>query len=284
MRSVLCKTQFSFFVFGQAPVPAELQRRDSNSLHKCFRYLPSVVHIYLIYLSCLEFFVNHDSNGLIKSWITIVVGNLYNICAILLISLSIFAPYTNSTKFMRVQKLFEEIDHDLKRRLNMTFNTKLFIRKYFIKIICIIVVGSLCSLPKIVFIFDSNSYSSRVELEIAFFYFRFAKYIIMIHALFYVELLKTFVNYLREFSFMCNDNHLNFTYVQHRCLFNSFLQYKTVHYKLFMMTRHLNDIFGWIFVALILLTIVDFNYIGFYIFYYLRKDQYIYVLSMYIFL
>lgn len=282
LHSILYRTQFLFFIYGQAPLPVVLQQRYSSPFHKSLRLLPSFVHIYLIYVCSVPCYVFMDFyNSLSNSSIDDVICDLYIICGIVLIVSSIVSPYTNHHKFMRLAELFIHIESELKQRLNITFDRKSFIRKYVSQVILIAGIAVICSIPKLLTL--STTTSDQIDIKLILFYLRYSKYIVMMHLLFYVELLGSFASCMRMFSVMQNVSYVDFAHIQRRRLSNNFLQLKLVHFNLCTATKLANDILGWTFVALTIQDFFDFTYMTFKIFHHLQigyeYDSYIY--SMY---
>lgn len=277
LRSTLYTTQLLFFVLGHAPMPVELQKRYSNPVRMCLQSLPPLVFLFLFYLSGLQCFAYTYMFDFSHSWTDVVVGMFHSTWGIALIVISIISPYTNGRKFMKIHELLIEMENKFKQRLNVIFNAKAFISKYTKQGIWIISIGFLCSIPKIINLKNVD----RIEVEIIFFYIRYTKYIVVLHALQYVDLLALFTVCLKKFDLLHNVSQFDFASAQHKYLCNNLRNVKAMHFDLYTAMRAVNDIFGWTLVVLIVHTLLDFSYMIFFVFYSLQDGRYTVSFSMY---
>lgn len=134
LRSILCTTQLIFFAFGHAPLPFAIQKRYSYPIRKCLQSVPSLVCLYIIYLSGLQCFQYDYMYTLSASWTDVIVGSLYSVCGIGMIVCAIVSPWVFYNKFTKINELLIQMESEFQQRLIISFDGKAFNRKYLSRI------------------------------------------------------------------------------------------------------------------------------------------------------
>lgn len=198
-----------------------------------------------------------------------IVGSLF-ILSELFASLTVIGQSLIRWKYvLEVIETYQSIELYLRQRFHLKIDYGLFIKQYLMRVLLIMCLFLLMVAMKIVL----PTLYTILFLEIAFCIMRFLSVVAKLHTLFYVSLLKTFINISTEETFANKSKMLGVILWSHRDIIETMKELKFLHYKLFTAAGQISDVFGWSLVTQSVQSFFDGAYAFYWVFFYLQKEK-----------
>lgn len=211
-------------------------------------------------------------------WVDVVSSTILYIISNLLITITTILPHRIHYKWFEFNRLINSIENDLDYgQYEKSTRTSKLMRKYSRQATAVVIITLICFLPRMFL----QRHDVHWVSELAYLHFRIYKYAVTLHILFYAHVINAILVDLAEFP-VIDCNHFIEAHFAGRNVLKSFARYKNIHYKICAAINLVNDIFGWSIVLLVVLTMADFTYICYWMFYLLNRDEAIYALRMYL--
>lgn len=273
---VLETSQMCFFALGLAPSPNPFQRPNVTNLQRCMYFIPAVVVISVTCGLAWETLIYDSMYSLSKDRTYSITGSLLLSLTFLLFAMSSVRAHTTQNKLQQMNDLFVHVELDMQQNLFLSFDVWRFVKRYTFEVMWVFVVTTLGFVLK--FLLRRPDVSLTVEFT--YIVIRSYKYIVIIHSLFYIDLVVELFQCLKEIS---SSLDLSETDVAAKIgdIWRLLVYCKKVHYKLFQLTRFINDIFGWSFAILFAHSTIDFMFVSYWVYYYIRLGNAVLALSTY---
>lgn len=269
--------QLAFHIFGQ--------NTYNPLLHSChnyflvFQYIPTLVmssslFATIVYATSQEPFFSASSD-----WTDSIVGSLYEITYLLQATALIFQSFCHQRKFNEMVQITEYIEKNLQQQFELKIDYNQFIKQYLLKTTLALLCWLLTIFSK--FCFPKNGVG--IGLELCYTFARFSGIVINLYVEFYVSLLHSFIALLRDVQFNGNNGKcVDYYYPLNTCgsITRLFIIYKMMHFKMCEVASYVNKIFGWTLVAAILRSFIELSYLIYWVFYFLQKDEYEFLLVL----
>lgn len=279
LRTLLKCAQFVYFIFGQAPQPIALSNRFPEKFRKLWRFIPSCVMVYSVFLATMQSVLLVDFYYKPQNWADQTFDKIRILMYTMLILVIILQSQRLHQKWPKMNDIFVIIADDLQKNLHTPFNIALFGRDYGVQTVIILLLAACCYLPEI--FVNHNVLNWRFELAYSF--YRLYKYLITLHVSFYVSLVNALIGALKRIGLEHDEDDVDKIAICDRSRGGAHLliHYRHVHYKLCAAANFINDIFGWTIFLLIIITMYDFIYVCYRVFYFVERNETIYTIRMY---
>lgn len=268
--------QFVFFLLGQAPPP------KNKFLHKYYRwwsFAPTIMVFFITFLTTRQFFLQVDFYTISKDWTEAIVGHILLFLSNLIILLVIIMPHQHRRIWTKLNGVLIDIEIELRDAVLQPLQLSKFKKRYYGQAIFLLITTAI--------LLSSKGFLHRPlihwKIELGHCYFRLYKYSVIIHAMLYVHLLNALLSCLAK-SNICVDSvacgRVKIVTTSQNVMQN-LKKFKYIHYKLFVVAQLVNNIFGWLFVLVIVQSMFDFSHICYWAYQYVDQNEAIYAISMY---
>lgn len=236
-----------------------------NHAYKYYQFIPTLFAL-LITLATSFITIGYQLlNAVNIDWTDAIVGSILFSIEMICILLALVQSFFYTKRLLMINETFETIEEFLCRRLHIKMKFSMFFKRYLFRtsvslLFYLTTIVAKVLLPKI---------QPGPLVEISYSILRILVIIPKLHALFYISLLKSFnIFSIQIFKIKLNGINLNVNDVV-----EIFKNYKFIHFKLYAMAMELNDLFGWLLVAINVQTFFDATYTLYWVFYYLQRDD-----------
>lgn len=192
------------------------------------------------------------------------------ICSLTAIAQSLFSY----KKMIQMSESFQSVEQYLVKKVEIKVNFNGFTKRYLTKVFIILLVYSCMVSTKF---FWPNQNPNTPIMELGFSLLRLFVIIPKLHALFYINLLKSFIklaNNIIEVKTSGIANASALVQCKHGFQMLQMLKhYKVIHYQLFLACQQINDTFGWNLVELCVITFLENAFMFYWLFFYFYDGQ-----------
>lgn len=193
-------------------------------------------------------------------------------------------------KWAKIHRIYNKIEKNLQLHWKRQLNVTKFLKTYCAQVLFVILIFVVLLIVK----FTMKYWAVGWTVEMSYSFFRIYRFIVALHALFYVKLLTALIDCSQEFpvNFLNINHHQNSNVVhshqideiaKQNHLIEIIKQYKNIHYTVHTAITLLNDIFGWTFVSLLILNSLDFAYASYWVYYFLERKEEIFIIRRFFF-
>lgn len=248
-------------------------------------FLHCVPQVILWSQFCIASFVviynNLFSFGMFRPRQDAVIGTFFLISELACILLSILQSMRFSDDLHQIVTTFQGIDIYLVKHICLKINYSSFLRRYLRNLSWMFIMYFLMTIVKVVF----PSRDGMFLLEASFSFIRLYVVIGKLHAFFYINLLRLFLQFTKglttaETSVM----PVNIQY-HNQCILKLLKHYKLIHYKLYTVSTKINAAFGWSLISICMETFLENAFMFYWMIFYLDKgdsSNMLHILSKYL--
>lgn len=232
------------------------------------RFIPSLAILLCALTLSLIAIVRQLLMAVFHDRIDSVVGSLFVMGELLSSVTAIGQSCFYSKQILKLVDTFESIEYFLRQRFSVHIDYQTFLHQYFKNVALAFILFMLMVLMKI-FMPTTTSYLFQ---EVAFTFMRFLSVVAKMHTLFHISLLKMFVKCAVKHGFFIRARVMDRVSRNQKTISEMFRRMKLIHFKLYMASSQISDIFGWSFVTQCVQTFLDAAYGCYWMFFYLQND------------
>lgn len=231
-------------------------------------------------ISCLTavYCVHTDVYGTSKDWQGTITAIIVLIINNAIISITMVQPYRFDRKWTSLNETIMAIDNMLQQMGHKPYNISIVKKNYYTKVFLVALTAMLGASFKFILY---RPMLLHWLTEFAYIYYRIFNYMVVLHVLFYVQLVNGLGKSIIRSGCGLNDRIAIVSSTEN--ILSHLKHYKRMHHALSEATQLVNDIFGWVLTLVILQAPMDFTLSLYAVFQILMIDQVITVLRMYTF-
>lgn len=270
-----------FHILGYYSCSSQPHSQNRTPLLPFFKFFPTIMLMVIALSVCILGII-------LEKFYAIYYNQTDSIVSLILIIVELISSLTviqqslvRSDNLNKTIELLQSIELYLRREFQFKLDFRVFSKRYLTKVLAVLSAFLLMLGIRMFVRSDENI----LLLEFGYCTMRFLSILAKLHALLYVNLLKSFIKFTTDFSFVQKDKVIRLSANREVNIIETMKHYKFIHFKLYVACLAINNFFGWSLVMQCVQSFLDGVYALYWIFCYMQSDtHYKFVIRKHVFI